>query len=434
MGNFAIDDWLLEADQPADFGGPDASAPPSGPEAGGSPPGQQPSNAPPAGPTNPSPNEAPPEDISNDPKQPQMPEDDNHKDMDFETWKNTYIKESIKGNTGTLIDLIQKIRDRDLESVGRKFVEENLQIQFLRQMSNIMEASKTIRRMVNDQLDHNNPATTIVQFMQQALTTQPMLNSIFIKLLGYSGMKGDLHRAYIASLLGAVQVGSGGGNGKDFEDLILADNDYWVLICTRMASQFGNINMATWNLSSDDSERFLKPVETEKLNTGSPEEREALRHRVIIESISNRFKQRSFLITVVGTDGTIYNVGMDMGTMLIGAFVEGKLVVKTKISSNMEVMLDQKGEMIPLMDVEIRYRKSSGDVDGNGKPITKDEDFIKRTDSRLVLSASLEILKDAQSNLQGLSVQEIPYTGNPSDLQTISRCTYNAGELLMRQC
>ena len=70
-------------------------------------------------------------DVSQDPQSPDMPKEE--KDMAFEEWQDTFFRESTKNDVNKLIDLIHQIRDRDLESYPRKFVEDNLQILFLRQ-------------------------------------------------------------------------------------------------------------------------------------------------------------------------------------------------------------------------------------------------------------------------------------------------------------
>ena len=58
-------------------------------------------------------------------------------------------------------------------------------------------------------------------------------------------------------------------------------------------------------MREDDPERYLTDPEQKRLDEGSPEEKEVLRHRVVIEGISDNFKKRSFIINVVNNDGTI---------------------------------------------------------------------------------------------------------------------------------
>lgn len=370
------------------------------------------------------------EDVTQDPLHPDMGDDVNDDSEDFQTWKSNYFKESIKGNANVLIDLLNQVRDRDLKSDDRRFVENNLQIQYLRLMSNVQAASKEIRRDVNDQLDQNNPGTSIVTFVVSALEKQTLLSENFIKLSGYGGMKGDIHRKYIASLLGAVQVGSGANN----PDIVLEDNEYSVQLSTRMNNSFGMIDIGRWALHEGDVHRYLEEPEQKKLQQGSPEEREVLRRRVIMESIANYFQKRAFFITVLGQDGTVYHIGWDIETCMRAAYLEGKLVVRTKISRESEAMIDSKGSIIPFMDIDIKYAKDTGELDEDGKPQMKEVPFMARENGMLYLVCGLDVLKDATQNLQGLLVKSIPYTGNPTDVMRISRCTYNVSELLNRTC
>jgi hypothetical protein len=143
-----------------------------------------------------------PADISKDPQAPDMPDEKDPED--FERWKNNYLKESIKGDSQKLIDMINDVRDLDLMEYPRKFVEDNLQIQFLRQNSNIEKASKEIRKLIREQLDQNNPSVSCVNHRFNVLQQDPTLSNVFIKLEALHGMKGDLHRKYVAALLGGV--------------------------------------------------------------------------------------------------------------------------------------------------------------------------------------------------------------------------------------
>src|SRR4051812_1287435 len=106
MSNINILDWLFQEAES------DPQAPPPDP-------GMQPPPAPPAPPANQpepnvaappqDPNYAPQDDVSEDPQSPDMPEDDGTGDTHFEEWRNHYFKESIKGNTNALIDLINQV-------------------------------------------------------------------------------------------------------------------------------------------------------------------------------------------------------------------------------------------------------------------------------------------------------------------------------------
>ena len=122
-----------------------------------------------------------PEDVTADPESPDMPEEKS-KGEDFEVWKRNYFKESIKGDSNVLIDLLNEVRDSDgLEPYQKKFIEDNLNVQFLRQNSNIEKACNEVRKMIKSQLDQSNPATSVVSHLTDVLATVPQLNNIFVK-------------------------------------------------------------------------------------------------------------------------------------------------------------------------------------------------------------------------------------------------------------
>ena len=67
-------------------------------------------------------------DVTQDPDAPDMPTEIN--EQDFEQWKSTFFKESVKGDANKLIELIQQVRDLPLDSYPRKFVEESPSLHF----------------------------------------------------------------------------------------------------------------------------------------------------------------------------------------------------------------------------------------------------------------------------------------------------------------
>lgn len=367
-------------------------------------------------------------DRSEDPQAPDMPEE--KKKQSFEQWQDTFFRESVKADVNKLIDLIQQVRDLDLESYPRKFIEDNLQVLFLRQNANIDKASKEVRKQIKAQLDSNFPARSIVSYLQAAMQTMPELNNVFIKIKGLLGSKGDMHRKYVASLLGATQVGNGGNT----EDIIYNEKDYSIRISTRFNDKWGRVEIGKWALKEEDPEKYLTEPEMKRLEEGSPEERDVLRRRIVMESIADNFKKRAFIIHVVGTDGTVYMVGWDLGGSLRNAYTEGKLVVKTILSQNSEALINDQGQIVPAVDLKVMFVKETGELDKDGKPVREENDFLERIDGILYLTASQQIIKEASSSFSGISWQETPYTGNPNDLKVLMRCVPNAPEMLMRQC
>lgn len=438
MHNAALEEWLNEAD------GDPAMNPSGNPPAQGLgiPPGQEGSQGPQTDPNAPVPpqekedpnvnpqgeqdQEIP--DRSEDPESPDMPEEESK--QNFEEWQDTFFRESTKNDVNKLIDLIHQIRDTDLESYPRKFVEDNLQICFLRQHANIDKASKEIRKLIKNELDQNNPAKSLTNHINTTLKTMPDLNNVFIKIKGLLGAKGDMHRKYIAALIGSIQVGNGGNS----EDIIYNEKDYSIRISTRFNDKWGRVEIGKWCLKEEDPETYLTEPEQKRLEEGSPEERDVLRRRIVMESIADHFKKRAFIIHVVDKDGTVNMLGWDLGSSLRNAYTEGKLIVKTILSQNSEALINDDGKIVPAVDLKIVYIKETGELDEDGKPVTEENDFMERIDGILYLTASQQILKESSSSFSGIVWQELPYNGNPSDLKVLVRCVPNAPEVLMRQC
>lgn len=369
------------------------------------------------------------QDVHDDPQHPDMPSEENE-DKDFEQWKDLFFKESVKADVNKLIDMIQQVRDMDLDEYPRKFVEDNLQILFLRQNANIDKASKEVRKLLKDNLDQNNPGVSLVNHIVNTLDSMPELNNIFIKLKGLLGSKSDLHKKYIASLIGGIQVGSGGNN----EDIIYNEKDYSIRLSTRYNNKWGRVDIGRWCLREDDPERHLTEPEQKRLEEGSPEEKEILRKRIILESIAEAFKKRAFLINVVGTDGTVYTLGLDISGSLKSAYADGKLVVKTIQSDNSEANISDDGTIVPLVNIKIKYVKETGGVDEDGKPAKEEFECFETIDGMLFLTAQFQTIKEAASSFTGAVLKESSYKGNFFDLRTIMRCIPSCSEILLRAC
>lgn len=430
MGNGYInEEWLYEADSSVVSSQADTSGgqPPMGqPDAAGNPMGQQPPQIPQQGGLDPSSAEEPSDDMSQDPQYPDMPEQD--EDQDFENWKRQFVKESIKGDPNVLEDLVQRVRDKDLETYQRKFVEDNLQVCFLRQHQDILIPSTKIRKLMKQELDRTSPATTVVTHMTQTLDEQPLLNEIYIKLTGTGGGKGDYHRKFVAALLGAVQVGSGAAN----EDLVFEDTDYSIRISTRFNSKWGDVNLGPWILKEDDPDRYLKEPELQRLEGGSPEEKDVLRRRVIIESIAETFRQRAFIINVVGSDGTVQHLGLDLGNTLRSAYVDGRLIVRSKNNDAREAFIDEEGSIVPIPETAIYYVKES-QLGETGSEDLEEIEFMSHRNGTLYLTAQANLIKEASSVLQGIVFKETPWQGNPTDLLRVSRCSPSVPEVILRR-
>lgn len=419
-------DWFFEAELPQSSGAADIAAgqpPATQPGSPGDPMGANTPNIPPQG--GPYPSQLP--DISADPQFPDMPSEEEGS-ADFEQWKMQYIKESTKGDPNTLYEMIMKIRDKELNPSERKFVEDNLQICFLRQHQDILQPSQDIRKLLKKELDRSNPGISLVNHLVETLDKYPLVNRIYVKFNSLLGGKQDDHRKFIASLIGGVQVGSGASQ----EDVVFEETDYSIRISTRFNSKWGEVNIGPWTLKEDDAERYLKPAELQRLEGGSPEERDVLRRRVIMESIAETYKSRAFIINVVNPEGTIQHLGLDLGNCIRSAYIDGKLVARTSTSDIQEAFIDEEGSIIPVPSLSIYYVK---DVDGpEGENGQEEIEFLKHRDGNLFLTAQSDLIKEITASLQGVAFKEIPWNGNPTDLTITSRCVPSLPEKILRQC
>lgn len=369
------------------------------------------------------------DDVTEDPQSPDMPEE--KEELDFEVWKSNYFKESIKGDANKLMEMISPMRDKDtLEPYQRKFLEDNWNVQLLRNNSNVGEASKQVRKSIREQLDRNNPATSVVNHMVNTLESIPQLNETFIRMMGYSGNKGELHRKFIAAITGSVQVSS----SPDKENVIFNEKEYSIKMSTRLNSEWGEVALGSWSLREDDPQRYLSEPELKRLSEGSPQERDVLRRRIVVESIAKQFDEQAFIINVVSDEGTIYHLGWDMSNALRGAYTEGKVVVKTVKSENSEAMISDDGQILPMVDLKIYFVKETEGQDEEGNPETEELEFMEKRNGMLFLTAGLMTIKEASEVMQGTEFKEVPYPGNPSDLKVLKRCVYSAHDMLMRQC
>jgi hypothetical protein len=433
MSDLILEDWLTEQDIPPLGGQPDAGmgpggANPLGTGAGGFSPEQSPETMPPAnqpGITNQGLPEQPP-DVTQDPQAPDMPEEKDK--MGFDEWRDKYFKDTVKGDPNELLEKLKHIRNRDLELYEKKFVEDNIQVQYLRQNANVKQASDKLRKLLREDLDENNPATSITNHMHDVLSTMPELSNVFIKITGLLGAKGDAHRKYIAGLIGGVQVGA----GSNTDDVIFNEREFAIGISTRFNAELGDVPIGKWALREDDPEKYLEEPELERLEQGSPEEKEVLRKRIVMESIAEKYGKRAFIINVVGEDGTVYTIGWDLSNCLKVAYKEGKFVVKTIKSENSEAMIDDNGAIVAYLDLKIDYLKPTGSLDAEGNKEMKEMPFFERRDGMLFLLADVKLLKEAATTLPGLVIKEIPYRGNPSDLRALARSVPDITELLLR--
>lgn len=412
--------WLLEADDPTGQMPPQQPQMPQEPQGQPQmPPGEeQPPQAPPE--------EEQPDDVTQDPQNIEEPQQEA---QSFEEWRHDFMEMAIKGDNEELVNMLNSIRDNELEVSQSRFVEDNVQVFMFRRDHNVLEASKKFKSLLKQDLDRTNPGTTVMQHLSQVLETDPTLYQGLIKLSGTFAWKADLHRKWIAALLGAVQV----GGGSVTKDIQICEKKYDINLSTRFATQWGEINIGKWSLIESDPKEHLKPDEQEGMEEGSPEEKQMYRRKIIIKSIGETYRKRAFIVHVVGMDGTIYSLGWDLGNSVLDAYKAGKLVVRGRENADKEIMIGDDGEIIPVIDYSIMFLKETGEVDDSGRPETEEVPFMERRDSTLYLVADAELLKLASSTMSGMFFHSVPYGGNPSDILKLRRSIPGLYELISKQ-
>ena len=80
------------------------------------------------------------------------------------------------------------------------------------------------------------------------------------------------------------------------------------------------------------------------------------------------------------------------------------------------------------------FNTNTGKLNNEGEPIMIENEFMSRRDGCLFLTATLDILKQASTSFQGITVKEIPFVGNPSDINNLVHCVPSAPEILLRNC
>lgn len=361
--------------------------------------------------------------------QPDMPEDGDN--TDFITWRNEFYKLAVVGNVSKMMDSIGKIRDNEgYKASEKKFIEDNYRILLARQDANFDKLSKEIRRNLKQSINTENPATSLIQVINTSGEPNPIFNEMFLKLPGFYGEKGEIHRKLIAVLTGSIQVG--GGASKP--DLLYNETEYSINISTRIASKFGEINLGKWTLQEDDPKKFLSEPELDRLQEGSPEERRALTHRVVFESIADRFEKRAYIIHVIDEKGDIHSIGCDLGDCMKSAYKEGILFVKTDNSRDAEIMINSKGEQIPITTMSIFTKIDSGNLDDQGKSQKQKVSFIENRDGMLYLTADATTIESISQKTSGLYYKKTPYMGSYIELNSMQRCIPSLVQQLMSRC
>jgi hypothetical protein len=420
MKNNNLHYWL-EAEQPAGNQAP--ASDPNAPGQGGQIPPQQPPQQPDPG-TDPS--AAAQDDVTQDPQHPdELPQES----QGYEQWKHDFMEAAIKSDNEVLVTMLKSVRDRELDVAQKRFVEDNMQIFLFRRDASITKASKEVRALIKQDLDKTNPGSTVMQHFMATLDANPLLYQGLIKLGGTFAWKGDLHRKWIAAILGAVQV----GGGSTTKDLVIPEKEFDINFSTRFTTQFGEINIGKWSLIESDPKTHLKPDELSELQEGSPDKKQVLRREIIMKSIGETYRKRAFLINVVTTDGTVYALGWDLGNSILDAYKQGKVVVRGNNNEDKEIMIGDDGNIIPVIDYSLMFVKETGEIGDDGQPETNEVPFMERKDSTLYLVADLETIRLAASSMSGMFFHQVPYGGNPAEVQQLQRAIPGLTEIMVRE-
>ena len=217
--------------------------------------------------------------------------------------------------------------------------------------------------------------TEVLQIISDEIEKYNEINNVFLKLPSFYSMKSDLFRKIICSLTNGIQVGSGG----TLEDIFIpiSEGGDGIKVCTRIYTDFGNIQIGKWSIKYNDPEKYLSESELEKLNySGSPEEKEVLRKRVIIESIAENFKDKVYIVFITNPNtGEIHQIGFNFSNLVRDGWKNGYISVSFKANVGKgEAGVKIDGELIDLQNIEIEFIKENPDkIDKEGRPI---KDYI----------------------------------------------------------
>jgi hypothetical protein len=279
--------------------------------------------------------------------------------------------------------------------------------------------------------------TEVLQIISDEIEKYNEINNVFLKLPSFYSMKSDLFRKIICSLTNGIQVGSGG----TLEDIFIpiSEGGDGIKVCTRIYTDFGNIQIGKWSIKYNDPEKYLSESELEKLNySGSPEEKEVLRKRVIIESIAENFKDKVYIVFITNPNtGEIHQIGFNFSNLVRDGWKNGYISVSFKANVGKgEAGVKIDGELIDLQNIEIEFIKENPDkIDKEGRPIKDYIELMNLTNGYLYLS----IIREEFDNLINVSQNGIFYKNKQFDqgreeLLKIQRCIPDIKEILLKKC
>ncbi len=279
--------------------------------------------------------------------------------------------------------------------------------------------------------------TELYSIISSEIEPYKTITDCLTKLPGFYSMKSDLFRKSIAAIANGVQIGSGG----TLEDLFipLAEDGVGIKVCTRCYTDFGNIQIGKWALQFNDPENFLSDAELKKLNdTGSPEEKEVLRKRVIVESIAESFKDKVYLCMIIDPNmGERHEIGFNFAELIRDGWKNGYISIEFKASVGQgDAGVKTDGELIDLQKIQINYVKESPDkLDEEGKPVKEYVEFMDVKNGFLYVTIMGDEFTNFANDAQaGLFYSSKPFDSGPEELLKIQRCVPDIKEILLRKC
>jgi hypothetical protein len=277
----------------------------------------------------------------------------------------------------------------------------------------------------------------LCSILSNEIEQYPSVVNTFLKMPNFYSMKADLFRKTIAAITNAVQIGTGG----TIEDLFIpiAKDGIGIKLCTRIYTGFGNIQIGKWTLEFNDPEKYLSEPELLKLNdSGSPEEKEVLRKRVIIESISESYKDRIFIVFVVNPQtGERHEVGFNFSELVKTGWKEGVISIDFKANVGKgEAGIEIDGNLIDLQEIQISFISENADqLDDQGLPVKDRIELMKVQNGLLYLTIDEEHWKDFTDKVQeGIFYMSKAFDAGDEELKKTQRCIPDIKEILLRQC
>jgi len=279
--------------------------------------------------------------------------------------------------------------------------------------------------------------TELYSVVSSEIEPYKAITDCLVKLPAFYSMKSDLYRKAMGAMMNGVQIGSGGS----LEDLFipLGEDGVGIKVCTRCYTDFGNIQIGKWNLQFNDPENFLSDAELQKLNnTGSPEEKEVLRKRVVVESIAENFKDKVYLCMIVDPNmGERHEIGFNFAELMRDGWKNGYISIEFKASVGKgEAGVQVDGELIDLQEVQIDYIKENADkLDEEGKPVKEHVELMEVKNGFLYVTVMGDEFTNFANDAQaGLFYSSKPFDSGPEELLKVQRCVPDIKEILLKKC